>query len=322
MILTGVVAALAILVLVTQAGVIVLERAYPARGRIIEVAGGALHVVDIGRRDGAGPAIVMIHGASSNLESMRQPLGDRLAGNHRVILIDRPGHGWSTRARVEDSTPGIQARMIEEALEKLGIGRAVFVVHSWAGALGARLALDHPQRVAGLVMLAPVAYPWPGGVGRYNRIITTPVIGPLLAHTITLPLGYLLAEPGARGVFLPQTMPDGFVQQSATPLLLRPREFIANAHDLVTLKQAVREQAPRYAEITAPVVLISGDGADKTVSTSIHSRPFAATVENAKLIVLPDVGHMVQHAAPELVLAEIEAMIGRIAPGPAAASAN
>ena len=94
--------------------------------------------------------------------------------------------------------------MIEEALAKLGIGRAVFVVHSWAGALGARMALDYPQRVAGLVMLAPVAYPWPGGVGQYNRSSATPVIGPLLAHTITLPLGYFLAEPGARGVFLPQ----------------------------------------------------------------------------------------------------------------------
>jgi len=322
MILTGVVAALAILALITQAGVFLLERAYPARGKMIEVAGGTLHVVDIGPRDAAGPAIVMIHGASSNLESMRRPLGDRLAANHRVILIDRPGHGWSTRARNEDSTPEIQGRMIEEVLAKLGIVSAVFVVHSWAGALGARMALDYPQRVAGLVMLAPVAYPWPGGVGQYNRIISTPVIGPLLAYTVTLPLGYFLAEAGARGVFLPQMMPDGFIRDSATPLLLRPREFIANAHDLVTLKEAVREQTPRYAEITAPVVVIAGDGADKTVSTSIHSRPFTATVPNAKLIVLPDVGHMVPQAAPELVISEIEALIGRIALGPAAAAAN
>ncbi len=87
---------------------------------------------------------------------------------------------------------------------------AIFVVHSWAGALGARMALDYPQRVAGLVMLAPVAYPWPGGVGRYNKIVTTPVIGPLLAYTITLPLGYFLTEAGARGAFLPQVMPDRF----------------------------------------------------------------------------------------------------------------
>ena len=315
-----VVAALAMLALITLAGVFALQRAHPASGKMIEVAGADLNVVDIGPRDAAGPPIVMIHGASSNLEAMRRPLGDRLASSHRVILIDRPGHGWSTRASVADSTPAIQGRMIDEALGKLGISSAVFVVHSWSGALGARLALDYPQRVAGLVMLAPVAYPWPGGVGQYNKIIATPVIGPLLAYTITLPLGYFLAEPGARGVFLPQLMPDGYVQDTATQLLLRPREFIANARDLVTLKEAVREQAPRYADIKAPVVVISGDGADKTVSTSIHSRPFAATVANAKLIVLPDVGHMVQNAAPDLVISEIEAMIGKMARSTAAAA--
>jgi pimeloyl-ACP methyl ester carboxylesterase len=315
-----VVAALAVLALITQAGVLALQRAFPANGNMIEVAGATLNVVDIGPRDAAGPPIVMLHGASSNLEVMRRPLGDRLAKDHRVILIDRPGHGWSTRARPEDSTPAIQGRMIDEALGKLGVSSAVFVVHSWSGALGARMALDYPQRVAGLVMLAPVAYPWPGGVGQYNKIIAMPVIGPLLAYTITLPLGYLLAEPGARGVFLPQVMPDGFVRDTATPLLLRPRAFIANARDLVTLKQAVREQSPRYADIKTPVVVISGDGADKTVSTNIHSRPFAATVPNAKLIVLPDVGHMVQQAVPELVVREIEAMIGRIAHRAAAAA--
>ena len=94
-----------------------------------------------------------------------------------------------------------------------------------------------------------------------------------------------------------------------------------NAQDLVTLKEAVREQAPRYAQIKTPVVVITGDK-DKTVSPNIHSRPFAATVANAKLIVLPGVGHMVQQAEPDLVIAEIEAMIGRIAVGAAAAAAN
>jgi len=304
-----IVAALAVLALVTQAGVLILQRSYPAQGRMIEVAGASLHVVEIGPRDAPGPPIVMVHGASSNLETMRQPLGDMLAANHRVILIDRPGHGWSSRARHEDSTPVVQSRMIDEALEKLGVISAIFVVHSWAGALGTRLALDYPDRVAGLVMLAPVAYPWRGGVGWYNKLVATPVIGPLLAYTITLPLGFFLTVPGARGVFLPQMMPDGFVGDTATPLLLRPREFLANARDLVTLKAAVIEQAPRYGEIKTPVVLISG-GVDKTVSTDIHSRPFAKAVPHAKLIVLPNVGHMVQNAAPERVVAEIEAMLG------------
>jgi pimeloyl-ACP methyl ester carboxylesterase len=87
----------------------------------------------------------------------------------------------------------------------------------------------------------------------------------------------------------------------------------------VTLKAAVAEQAPRYREITAPVVVISGD-ADKTVYPEIHSRPFAVTVANAKLIMLPGVGHMVQYAAPELVVHEIDAMIGKMARGTAAAN--
>ena len=319
MISIAVVAALAVLALITQAGVLLLQRSFPAQGRMIDVAGATLHVVELGPRDAAGPPIVMVHGASSNLEVMRQPLGDRLAATHRVILIDRPGHGWSTRAREQDSTPAIQGRMIDAALEKLGIGSAIFVVHSWSGALGARMALDYPNRVAGLVMLAPVAYPWPGGVGWYNNLVTTPVIGPLLAYTVTLPLGSLVAERGARGVFLPQIMPENFVRDTATLLLLRPREFLANARDLVTLKAAVAEQAPRYSEIRAPVAIITGE-ADKTVSTGRHSRPFAAAVPGTKLIVLPDVGHMVQNAAPDLVIAEIEAMIGKLAPGAAAAA--
>ena len=320
MILLSAVAALVVLALITQGGVFALQLLYPQRGKTIDVAGARLNVVDLGPRDAAGPPVAIIHGASSNLESMRA-LGDLLAKQHRVILIDRPGHGWSTRDDLENSTPAMQARMIDEGLEKLGISDAIVVVHSLAGALGGLLALDYPRRVAGLVMLAPVAYPWPGGVGWYNKVVTTPVIGPLLAYTITMPLGLILSEPGARSVFAPQTMPAGFVKDSATPLLLRPREFLANAWDLVTLKAAVAEQAPRYGNIKAPVVVITGD-TDTTVSPNIHSRRLAAAVPNAKLIVLPGAGHMVQYAATDLVVREIEAMIAQIKSGAAPVAAR
>jgi pimeloyl-ACP methyl ester carboxylesterase len=308
MIFTAAVAALVALALLTQIGVFKIQRLYPAQGQMVDVAGARLHVVDLGPRDAAGPPIVMLHGASSSIATMQQPLGDILARNHRVILIDRPGHGWSTRERLTDSTPAIQGRMIDEALGKLGVSNAIVVVHSWAGALGLSIALDHPQRVAGLVMLAPVAYPWPGGVGFYNRLVTTPVIGPLLAYTITLPLGWFLIDGGIQGVFLPQSAPDDYVDSTAVRLVLRPRAFLANAWDLVTLKAAVAAQAPRYAAIKASVVIISGD-ADKTVSTNIHSRPFAATVPQTKLVVLPGVGHMIQNAATDIVVREIEALI-------------
>ena len=318
MFLLIVLAALATLALVTWTGVVLAERAHPAQGRMVEVEGARLHVVELGPPDAA--PVVMLHGASSNLEVMR-PLADRLAQDHRVILIDRPGHGWSTRANFSDSTPAPQARMISQALGTLGVGKAIVVAHSWSGALALRIALDHPERVAGLVMLAPVAYPWPGGVSQYNYAVTAPAIGPLLAHTVMLPLGLLLADSGARSVFAPQVMPDNFVKDSATRLLLRPREFVANAWDLVTLRAAMAEQAPRYADIAVPVTIIAGN-ADKTVSTHIHSQPLARTARNAKLIVLDGVGHMIQYAAPDLVVSEVEAMAGIFARGPATAAAN
>jgi pimeloyl-ACP methyl ester carboxylesterase len=318
MISMALVTALATLALVTQIGVLVLERMFSAQGRPVAVSGAVLNVVDLGRREADSPAILLLHGASANLRAMQQPLGDMLADSHRVILVDRPGHGHSVRERETDSTPQIQARMITEALDKLGAGSVIVVAHSWAGALAARMALDHPSRVTGLVLLAPVTHPWRGGVGWYNRLITTPVVGPLLAYTITLPLGLFMTEPGARNVFLPQTMPEDFVKLTATRLLLRPREFLANARDLVTLKEAVAEQAPRYGEIRMPVTIISGD-VDKTVSTNIHSRPLAATVPGAKLIVLPGMGHMIQNAVPDLVISEIEAMVGQIGPKSVAA---
>ena len=308
MLLVGI---LALLALVTQLGVLVIERRYPAQGRAIEIDGATINLVDIGAKNAGQPPLLLIHGASSNLAAMR-PLGDLLAAQgRRVLLVDRPGHGWSRRAHLGDSTPAAQARMLNQALAEIGVGPIVLVVHSWSGALGTRMALDFPDRVAGLVMLAPVTHPWRGGVGRYNKIVATPLLGPLLAYTITLPLGLALLAPGARGVFLPQAMPEGFIDRSATPLLLRPREFLANAHDLATLKPAMMAQMQRYGEIGCPVTVISGD-ADRTVFTDIHSRAFAKAVPQTRLIVRPGLGHMVQDAEPALIAAEISRMVAVI----------
>ena len=91
------VAALIGLALLTQAGVWLLQRSYPQRGEAIAVDVARLNVVDLGPRHSFDPPIVLIHGASSNLEVMRHPLGELLARRYRVILIDRPGHGWSAR---------------------------------------------------------------------------------------------------------------------------------------------------------------------------------------------------------------------------------
>src|SRR3954465_12638084 len=141
MIILFAVMTLAVLALITQAGVFALQWIYPQQGGTVEVAGAHLNVVDLGPREAAGPPVVLLHGASSNLETMR-PLGELLAKHRRVILIDRPGHGWSAREDLRNSTPAMQARIVDQALRKLEVGPAIFVVHSLAGAFGPLMALD------------------------------------------------------------------------------------------------------------------------------------------------------------------------------------
>ncbi len=294
-----------LLALVTAVGAVLIERKHPPAGRFVEVEGGRLHVLDLGAQNDEVP-IVLLHGASGNLHDMRLSLGERLARNHRVILIDRPGHGWSSRLGGDaDASPSHQAALIAQVLDNLGVGRAVVVGHSFAGATVTAFALGFPDRVAGLVLLAPVTHPWPGGIAWFYTLAATPVIGPLFARTIVLPAAFPFMQPFARSVFAPQPMPEDYVNRSALALLLRPAAFLANARDVAQLKASVTRQSPRYREIVAPTVIITGDR-DTIVSPDIHSRPLAATLAHARLIVLPGVGHAVQHVAADLVVAETE----------------
>ena len=292
------------LALATAYGVHRIEQAHPPSGRFVDVAGGRLHVLELG--PAGAPAVLLLHGASGNLADMRIALGDRLGARYRVILVDRPGHGWSDRPDgAADASPARQAALIHQALERIGISRAIVVGHSWSGALATAYALDYPDAVAGLVLLAPVTHPWPGGIGWYNPILTTPVIGPLFAHTVALPLGEMLVRPAVNAVFAPQAPPENYISRAGAELILRPADLSANAEDLAQLKAFVTAQAPKYAAIQAPTTIITGD-LDKTVSPEIHSRAIAAVLPYGKLVVLPGVGHMVQFAAGDKIIEAID----------------
>jgi pimeloyl-ACP methyl ester carboxylesterase len=175
----------------------------------------------------------------------------------------------------------------------------------WRGAVATSLALDDPFRVAGLVLLAPVSHPWPGGIAWYYRIASTPMIGPLFARTVALPVGMLLMAPAVTAVFAPQSPPRDYAARVGISLVLQPQNFLANAGDVAGLHAFVTAQVPRYAGIQAPTVIITGDR-DVTVSTDIHARAIAELVPRSELIVLPGIGHMVHHVAADRVVAAID----------------
>jgi pimeloyl-ACP methyl ester carboxylesterase len=296
---------------VTMLAIARIEAAHPPAGRFVEVEGGRLHVLELGRTDGAAEPfwpVLLVHGASGNLGDLRLALGDRLAQSRRVVLVDRPGHGWSDRpGGARDASPARQAALIAQALERLGVERFVLLGHSLGGAVATAFALAYPDRLAGLVLLTPVTHPWRGGLSWYNALLTTPVAGFVFAHALALPAGELLLESGAQEVFAPQAMPPDYLRRAGISLLLRPAEFIANAQDVAILKAFVTAQAPRYGDIAVPTVVLTGD-ADDTVSPQLHARAIAAAVPDARLVVLPGIGHMPQHVAADEVIAAIDSV--------------
>lgn len=288
----------------------VIEARHPPNGRFVETGGGRLHLVDLSPPDRA-PAgtVLLLHGASGSSGDPVAALGRRLAERYRVLAVDRPGHGWSDRIGGADAaSPARQASIIQEALARLDVERAIVVGHSWSGALATAMALDHPERVAGLVLLAPVSHPWPGGgIAWYYNPTTAPVLGTLISHVLATPLGLFALKPAAAAVFSPQEPPPDYIEAARASLVLRPRTFQANAEDVAGLHAFVTGQSRRYGAIRAPTVIISGE-ADRIVWTSLHSRALEREIPNARLVVLPGVGHMVHFAAPERIASEIDAL--------------
>jgi pimeloyl-ACP methyl ester carboxylesterase len=302
--------------LITSVATRRIEAAHPPAGRFVDVDGGRLHLLDLAPPTGTPNAreastlwpVVLIHGASGNLGDLKLALGDRLAQTRRVVLVDRPGHGWSDRPGGEaDASPARQAALIAQALDGIGLDRFVLVGHSLGGTVAAAFARAYPERVAGLVLLAAVTHPWKGALAWHYNVGAMPIVGAAFARAAALPIGEVLLEMGARDVFLPQAMPAEYLARAGIRLLLRPAEFVANAQDVAALRAFVTAQAPHYRDLTMPTVVLTGD-ADVTVSPTLHSQAIAAMLPDARLVVLPSVGHMPQHVATDEVIAAIDSV--------------
>jgi pimeloyl-ACP methyl ester carboxylesterase len=298
--------------IITAIGTRLMNRIKPPRGRFIDVGGFRQHIVEMGHsRDAGSLPVVLLHGSGCNLEDMDMALGAQLAARHRVILVDRPGAGFSVRKAGEGDTPDYQAAVLRRVLDQLGIDRAILVGHSWGGTLALTFALDYPDRVAGLVVIAPPTHPHLGSLTPIHKALATP-IGRLLAHTLALPFGLLFMGPGVRNAFRPQSMPPRYVRRSAMWLVLRPKTLMAHWTDIAKLEAFLARQAARYGKLTAPTTAIAGDR-DTLVPMPFHSGQLAAAAPHVKLVVLNGYGHMLHHAAAERVVAAVEGVISSAA---------
>ena len=287
-----------------------VEALYPPEGEFAEVDGVRMHYTDHPAGDDADlPPLVFIHGASGNLRDLEAPMLDRLEGRARLVFVDRPGHGYSqgwTATQKHTHLPDGQADLIAGLLEKIGISEAVLIGHSYGGAVAAAFAVEHPDKTAGVVFLAPATHPWPGAdVTWYYDVAMLPVIGPLFVRFLAIPAGWMIYEDAVRGVFKPNRLPADYPEKSGSRLVLRVQSFTKNALDVSSLYDFVSNYHKRYREITAPVSIITGDS-DDVVLAGVHSEGLKQDIANSRIVWLENTGHIPAWIHPETVVAEIE----------------
>ena len=112
---------------------------------------------------GHGPSIVLVHGLGSRAEHWL-PTARLLARRHRVVLVDLPGHGLSEMP--EPLTLEHAAQALDLALANEAKVPCVLVGHSVGGLVAAAEALDHPERVRGLVLVETALKPQIVGAER------------------------------------------------------------------------------------------------------------------------------------------------------------
>jgi pimeloyl-ACP methyl ester carboxylesterase len=120
--------------------------------------GGTLYVDDGGR--GRTP-VVFIHGNGGNSTQWRAQLAHLRANGQRALAIDLPGFGKSSPMPSGNYSLDSMSRAVDATVRQLGLSRFVLVGHSYGGALVAKYAASHPEKVAGVVLVDAAAVTLP-----------------------------------------------------------------------------------------------------------------------------------------------------------------
>jgi len=108
---------------------------------------------------GTGEPLALIHGNGTLIQDFTaNGLVDRLSERYRVIVIERPGYGYSDRPRGL-WTPRAHATLYEHALHQLGVEHAIVLGHSWGTMVAVALVLQAPALVRSLVLLSGYYFP-------------------------------------------------------------------------------------------------------------------------------------------------------------------
>lgn len=243
------------------------------------------------RDEGSGPPLVLLHGVMASLHTWDGWVHE-LARHYRVLRFDLPGFGFSDDLPGELYTPEHGARLMEAAMQALGIEHFYLAGNSLGGFLAWNYAASYPQRVKKLVLLSPIAFSQ--RLPKVVDLVSLPGIGELAQLVVPR----AIVHANVREVF-------GNPRAVSAELLARYTFFAqrrAGRRTMVKMFRTLKAYnndptiTRHLATITAPTLLMWGSS-DRWVPATLVSQ-WRAHLPHLELRLYPRLGHTPMEESP------------------------
>jgi pimeloyl-ACP methyl ester carboxylesterase len=224
--------------------------------------------------DESAPLIVLLPGPTDSWRSY-QPVLDRLPSSIRAIAVSPRGHGDSdkpaTGYRVEDF-----AADVVPLLDAFAVERAVVAGHSGSCLVARRLAIHHPERVAGLVLEAsPLTLRGDAGLKGFVESVVSDLADPI--------------DPAVARSFVAETSSETLATDLVDQLIGELLKVPAHVWKEMFGRLLAYDDVAELGRITAPTLLVWGDG-DGFVGRDAQET-LVARIRSADLLVYQNIGH-------------------------------
>jgi pimeloyl-ACP methyl ester carboxylesterase len=276
--------------------------------QFIEINGLSVHVKTAGQGE---PVFVLLHGFGASLYSWNAVVGP-LSQHGRVIAYDRPAFGLTERPLQWEGQnpygPEAQEDLLIGILDHFGVRQAVLVGNSAGGTISLQAALDYPERVSALILVDPAVYTGGGAPAWIRPLLATPQLrrlGPLLVRRIQ-DWGPQMIEKAWHD---PAKIDPETLALYKKPLQVENWDV---ALWEFTLANGASKLAERLGELHLPVLVITGDD-DRIVPTQDSLR-LAGEIPNARLVVIPNAGHVPHEEQPQAFMQAVENFLTTLIP--------
>ncbi len=257
-----------------------------------------------------GPAVVLVHGFGSSTFTWQKTI-TALAGKHRVYALDLKGFGLSAKPKDGQYNLEVYTNHLLGFLDVMKLERPAIVAHSLGGAIAARMALLHPERVRALVLEDPMPLVLPkvtdtdllrkagvnlgkGPIEPGSAAETAAILNPFMAKAMLPTL--------IRSTITRQTIENGlkvgyhdpkFVTPELIEVVYRPLLFDGATEALASMlvpQPPEPKPLPGLETLKMPTLVAWGEH-DRVVSTTLYEQ-YAGSIPGAIKVVFANSGHV------------------------------